>query len=121
MEHGLDVAPRGPRTVVAHDHEPTPSGTRALDSHRGRLPARLGAELRRARRRQGWSLRTAGERLGLGYSYLAQLERGERLPSVAVAEALAGGLDLSGPVASELHALARPHAGRSWTPEAASP
>jgi predicted nucleotidyltransferase/DNA-binding XRE family transcriptional regulator len=57
----------------------------------------VGAEVRAARKRHGWSLRTAAERLGLSVRFLHELERGKATARLdKVVQALQGlGLDLA--------------------------
>ncbi|GHF43838.1 helix-turn-helix domain-containing protein [Streptomyces morookaense] len=48
----------------------------------------LGRRLRRLRESAGLSLRALAERIGYPHTYIGRVERGEQLPSVALAEAL---------------------------------
>lgn len=64
------------------DLEPGDDATPATPA--GMLAARAG----RARARQGLSLRALAEKLGYPHTYLSRVERGEQLPSEALAEAL---------------------------------
>lgn len=59
--------------------------------------ARLGAEVRAARKARGWSTRAAAERLGLSVRFLNELERGKATARLdKVAQALEGlGLELA--------------------------
>lgn len=75
------------------------------------LPADLAAELRVARLRLGLGLRQLERLICISRGYLSRLERGERCPSVVVAEALAVSLKLDSSVRARLLELARPDAG----------
>jgi transcriptional regulator with XRE-family HTH domain len=77
----------------------------------------LRQELHRARQTEGWSLRQAGRQIGIDWTYLRMLERGERCPSRSVAAALIEALELPPDIALWLRELAVPNAGRS-EPEA---
>jgi transcriptional regulator with XRE-family HTH domain len=83
------------------------------------LPGELGAALRSARLRRGWSLRRAGREVGIDAGYLCLLEQGKRCPSSSVAFNLATTLKLDADVAQQLFDVARPDAGRDWRPPAA--
>jgi transcriptional regulator with XRE-family HTH domain len=45
---------------------------------------RFGEKLRVLRNKQGFSLRQLGDMLEVGYSYIAKMERGEKVPNVAM-------------------------------------
>jgi transcriptional regulator with XRE-family HTH domain len=53
------------------------------------LAARLGAAIRRARTARRWSQATLAEKLKVSVDYVGLIERGERVPSLAVVIALA--------------------------------
>ena len=55
----------------------------------------VGARVRALREAMGLSLRDLAERSGVSAPMLSQVERGETSPTLAVAERIAGGLDLS--------------------------
>ncbi|MBC7502927.1 MAG: helix-turn-helix transcriptional regulator [Herminiimonas sp.] len=50
---------------------------------------RLAANLRRLRHEQGWSQEEFAERVGIHRTYVSDLERGARNPTIAVVERLA--------------------------------
>ncbi len=77
------------------------------------LPADLAAALRRARHARGWSLTDAAAATGVSRSMISDLERGVRVPSVALAEDLISGYELRGEVVGWLLDAATPYAGRS--------
>lgn len=90
-----------------------------IDDTRHYLPADLAAALRAARLRRVGGLRRCAGQVGISPGYLCMLEQGKRCPSVAVARDLAAVLKLEQrepDLAARLLALARPDAGRSWTP-----
>ena len=58
-------------------------------------PAGIGARVRSLREALGLSLRELGERAGVSAPMLSQVERGETSPTLAVAQKIATGLDLS--------------------------
>lgn len=80
------------------------------------LPADLAAALRDARLTRGLGLRQTARELGISPGYLTLLEQGKRCPSVAVARDLATVMELAPELAAQLLGVARPDAGRSWTP-----
>jgi transcriptional regulator with XRE-family HTH domain len=45
---------------------------------------KFGEKLRILRNRQGLSLRQLSDMLGVGHSYIAKMERGEKIPNVAM-------------------------------------
>ncbi|MFL5047724.1 MAG: helix-turn-helix domain-containing protein [Xanthobacteraceae bacterium] len=55
----------------------------------------IGARVRALRDGMGFSLRDLAERCGVSAPMLSQVERGETSPTLAVAERIAGGLDLT--------------------------
>jgi DNA-binding XRE family transcriptional regulator len=72
----------------------------------------VASALREARVRLGSQHRVARQ-LGISRSFLIDLERGRRRPSVAIAQLLIDGLRLDSEVADALLAAAVPDAGRS--------
>lgn len=54
----------------------------------------FGAWLRSRRQAGGWTLRGLADHAGVSSSYLSQIERGHRTPSVEILRAIAGSLDL---------------------------
>jgi transcriptional regulator with XRE-family HTH domain len=72
------------------------------------LRERFGANLRRARKRRGWSQEELGERCELHRTEVSLLERGKRRPRLETLVKLAGGLDVT---------LDRLCDGISWSPE----
>jgi XRE family transcriptional regulator, regulator of sulfur utilization len=57
--------------------------------------AAAGARIRALREAMGFSLRDLAERSGVSAPMLSQVERGETSPTLAVAEKIAGGLELT--------------------------
>jgi transcriptional regulator with XRE-family HTH domain len=55
----------------------------------------IGARVKALREAMGLSLRELGERCGVSAPMLSQVERGETSPTLAVAERIAGGLELT--------------------------
>ena len=55
----------------------------------------FGSRIRRLREAMDLSLRDLAERSGVSAPMLSQVERGETSPTLAVAERIAGGLELS--------------------------
>ena len=53
------------------------------------LAKQLGQNVRRARQERGVTLETLADEVGLAYSYLGEIERGRRNPTLAVVERLA--------------------------------
>ncbi|MFD7003945.1 helix-turn-helix transcriptional regulator [Streptomyces mirabilis] len=76
-------------------------------------PAGLGSALRQARVEAGLSQGAVAAAVGVRPDYVSKLERGERCPSVRVAELLASALKLEAPGAALLSAAAVDDAGRS--------
>ncbi|MER7309937.1 helix-turn-helix transcriptional regulator [Streptomyces griseoluteus] len=68
--------------------------------------------LRRARTRRGLGQGETGRLVGLSQGYISNLERGQRTPSLTVAEALADVLGLSLRECQQLYAAAVTDAGR---------
>jgi XRE family transcriptional regulator, regulator of sulfur utilization len=58
-------------------------------------PLQVGPRVRSLREAMGLSLRELGERAGVSAPMLSQVERGETSPTLAIAQRIAGGLDLS--------------------------
>lgn len=54
----------------------------------------LGRNVRRARQAKGLTIEALADEAGLSYSYVGELERGRRNPTLAVVERLAVALDL---------------------------
>ena len=54
------------------------------------IRARLGANVRRLRETQGWSQEEYADRAGIHRTYVSDIERGRRNPTVTVVEKLAG-------------------------------
>jgi len=77
------------------------------------LPPDVAALLTVARQLRGWSVRTAAQQVGCSPTHLGRLERGERVPSVALAWDLAAVLQLGRRDAERLVSVAAPYAGRS--------
>lgn len=77
------------------------------------VPADVAGALREARTARGWSLWQAGRELGTDGAYVLRLERGERWPSVAMAELLVLVYRLDGDAAGRLLRCAVPGVGRS--------
>ncbi|MEA2472655.1 MAG: hypothetical protein QOE06_570 [Thermoleophilaceae bacterium] len=58
-------------------------------------PLRIGPRVRALREAMGLSLRDLGERAGVSAPMLSQVERGETSPTLAIAQRIASGLELS--------------------------
>ena len=69
---------------------------------RQHLPPNIAQGLAEAHDRTGASFRRVGRALGIDWSYWRRLTRGERAPSVQVAERIIEVLDLPDDVAGEL-------------------
>lgn len=76
------------------------------------LPADLAAARRQARTSRSWSLRVAAQQTGASESALWHLERGDRLPSTAMAELLVDGYRLDEATTGRLRTVAQPGVGR---------
>ena len=85
-----------------------------MGTYRATLPTDLARRLREHRHRLELTYTEAAEQVGISRGYLANLEAGDRCPSVAVAELLADRLELDADLANALMAVARPQSGRSW-------
>ena len=70
---------------------------------------RLGRNVRHLRTREGWSQEDYAERAGIHRTYVSDIERGERNPTITIVEKLAVALGVS---ASELLAAATLEAKR---------
>lgn len=55
---------------------------------------RLGKNVRRLREAKGWSQEDYADRAGIHRTYVSDIERGRRNPTVTVVEKLAGPLDV---------------------------
>lgn len=66
-----------------------------VSSEQGVPPGAVGARIRALREAMGWSLRDLAERSGVSAPMLSQVERGETSPTLAVAEKIAAGLELT--------------------------
>ncbi|MFE7648672.1 helix-turn-helix domain-containing protein [Streptomyces phaeoluteigriseus] len=76
-------------------------------------PQSLGPLLRNARERAGLSQAETGRRIGTPQGYIWMLERGQRTPSMALAELLADTLGLTLEECRTLYGVAVTDAGRS--------
>ncbi|QGN54176.1 helix-turn-helix domain-containing protein [Novosphingobium sp. Gsoil 351] len=56
---------------------------------------RLGRNVRRLREEKGWSQEDYADRAGIHRTYVSDIERGKRNPTVTVVEKLAGPLGVS--------------------------
>jgi transcriptional regulator with XRE-family HTH domain len=59
------------------------------------IRARLGSNVRRLREAQGWSQEEYADRAGIHRTYVSDIERGRRNPTVTVVERLAGPLNVA--------------------------
>lgn len=59
------------------------------------IQARLGQNVRRLREAKGWSQEDYADRAGIHRTYVSDIERGKRNPTVAVVEKLAKPLEVS--------------------------
>jgi transcriptional regulator with XRE-family HTH domain len=59
------------------------------------IQARLGSNVRRLREAQGWSQEDYADRAGIHRTYVSDIERGKRNPTVTVVEKLAKPLGVS--------------------------
>lgn len=60
-----------------------------------RLAQTFGQNVRRIRQEKGVTLEVLADEVGLAYTYVGQIERGRRNPTLDVVERLALGLDVS--------------------------
>lgn len=58
------------------------------------IQARLGLNIRRLREAKGWSQEDYADRAGIHRTYVSDIERGRRNPTVTVVEKLAGPFDI---------------------------
>ncbi len=58
------------------------------------ISQRLGKNVRRLREAKGWSQEDYADRAGIHRTYVSDIERGRRNPTVTVVEKLAGPLDV---------------------------
>ncbi|MGW3022462.1 helix-turn-helix domain-containing protein [Streptomyces sp. NPDC001221] len=91
-----------------------------LIRYRRQAPPDLGPMLRAARLRAGLLVSEAAFLAGISRPQLSNIEAGRRLPSVAVAQALADVLCLDGAERARLLAVAVDDAGRSHPGRAVS-
>ncbi|MGN6358145.1 MAG: helix-turn-helix domain-containing protein [Novosphingobium sp.] len=59
------------------------------------IQARLGSNVRRLREAKGWSQEDYADRAGIHRTYVSDIERGRRNPTVTVVEKLAKPLEVS--------------------------
>jgi len=59
------------------------------------IRARLGRNIRRLREEQGWSQEDYADRAGIHRTYVSEIERGKRNPTITVVERLAAPLDVA--------------------------
>lgn len=59
------------------------------------IRARLGANVRRLREAEGWSQEEYADRAGIHRTYVSDIERGRRNPTVTVVEKLARPLEVT--------------------------
>ena len=59
------------------------------------IRTRLGQNVRRLREAQGWSQEDYADRAGIHRTYVSDIERGRRNPTVTVVEKLAGPLGVT--------------------------
>lgn len=71
------------------------SATLAKETTGSATPAAVGGRVRALREAMGFSLRDLAERSGVSAPMLSQVERGETSPTLAVAEKIAAGLELT--------------------------
>lgn len=60
-----------------------------------KIQARLGQNVRRLREAKGWSQEDYADRAGIHRTYVSDIERGKRNPTVTVVEKLAKPLEIS--------------------------
>jgi transcriptional regulator with XRE-family HTH domain len=58
------------------------------------IRARLGTNVRRLREAKGWSQEDYADRAGIHRTYVSDIERGRRNPTITVVEKLAGPLEV---------------------------
>ncbi len=58
-----------------------------------KLAETFGANVRKVRQAQGMTLEALADEVGLAYSYVGEIERGRRNPTLAVVERIAAALD----------------------------
>lgn len=80
------------------------------------LDRRLGARLKAARLRQGWTLEALAERTGVSRAMISRIERGESSPTAALLVRLGSGLGLSLSALLENEAEGGPLARRADQP-----
>jgi transcriptional regulator with XRE-family HTH domain len=80
-------------SVITYKQMATALTTTASEPAKDR--AAIGARIRALREAMGFSLRDLAERSGVSAPMLSQVERGETSPTLAVAEKIAGGLELT--------------------------
>ena len=59
------------------------------------IQTRLGLNVRRLREAQGWSQEDYADRAGIHRTYVSDIERGRRNPTITVVEKLAGPFDVA--------------------------
>ena len=59
------------------------------------IRARLGRNIRRLREEQGWSQEDYADRAGIHRTYVSEIERGKRNPTITVVERLASPLNVA--------------------------
>ncbi len=84
---------------------------RSRTAHRTSDPEAMEA-LRRSRVRRGWSMTRAAAETGVSRPMISLLERGLRLPSVSLAEALIAGYRMSATEAEAVRSIAIDWVGR---------
>lgn len=87
-----------------------------LSGHRHEPPDYLPGLLVAGRRRTGRNQTAAARAAGVSRSYLSRLERGQRCPSIVVADALARSLHLTDAERSAVCAAGVEGVGRDWCP-----
>jgi XRE family transcriptional regulator, regulator of sulfur utilization len=81
--------------VIAYDRMPTQTRTKSRDHSATTPDGVVGARVKSLREGMDLSLRDLSERSGVSAPMLSQVERGDTSPTLAVAEKIAAGLDLS--------------------------
>jgi transcriptional regulator with XRE-family HTH domain len=59
------------------------------------IQTRLGLNVRRLREAKGWSQEDYADRAGIHRTYVSDIERGRRNPTITVVEKLAGPFDIA--------------------------